>query len=114
MSYERMVKKESELEAEIVQLRENVHALLSEAERVDAEEDERFGADPRGDELPEELQRRETRLQKIREAKEALEQEAREAETERRPPNVHSRPFSLRHTRPCPAITSSPPISDAP
>ena len=84
MSYERMVKKESELEAEIVQLRENVHALLSEAERVDAEEDERFGADRRGDELPEELQRRETRLQKIREAKQALEQEAREAETERR------------------------------
>ena len=43
-------------------MRGNVDALLSEAERVDAEEDERFGADRRGDELPEELQRRETRL----------------------------------------------------
>jgi len=84
MSYERMVKKETELEAEIAQLRGNVDALLSEAERVDAEEDERFGPDRRGDELPDELRRRETRLAKIREAKEALEREAREAETARR------------------------------
>jgi transposase/IS5 family transposase len=84
MSYDRMVKKEQQLEAEIAQLRENVDALLSEAERVDAEEDERFGPDRRGDELPEELQRREQRLAKIREAKEALELEAREAETARR------------------------------
>jgi hypothetical protein len=84
MSYERMVKKETQLEAEIAALRENVRALLSEAERVDAEEDERFGPDRRGDELPEELRRREQRLAKIREAKEALEAEAREAETARR------------------------------
>lgn len=84
MSYERMVTKEQQLEAEIAKLRENVDALLSEAERVDAEEDERFGADRRGDELPEELRRRETRLAKIKEAKEALEAEAREAETARR------------------------------
>jgi transposase/IS5 family transposase len=84
MSYERMVKKETQLEAEIAVLRENVDALLSEAERVDAEEDERFGPDRRGDELPEELQRREQRLAKIKEAKEALEAEAREAETARR------------------------------
>ncbi|MGH9618324.1 MAG: transposase, partial [Bryobacteraceae bacterium] len=84
MSYERMAGKEAQLEAEIARLRKNVDALLSEAERLDAEEDQRFGADRRGDELPEELARRETRLQKIREAKEALEREAREAETERR------------------------------
>jgi|SRR5579875_801221 len=84
MSYERMVKKEAQLEVEIAELRKNVDALLSEAEQVDAEEDERFGADRRGDELPEELRRRETRLQKIREAKEALEVEARAAETARR------------------------------
>ena len=58
--------------------------MLAEAERVDAEEDERFGAENRGDELPAELQRRETRLAKIREAKEALEAQAREAETARR------------------------------
>jgi len=84
MSYERMVTKEQQLEAEIAQLRGNVDTLLSEAERVDAEEDQRFGADRRGDELPEELQRREQRLAKIKEAKEALEAEAREAETARR------------------------------
>jgi transposase len=84
MSYERMVTKEQQLEAEIAQLRENVDALLSEAEQVDAQEDERFGADRRGDELPEELKRREQRLAKIKEAKEALEAEAREAETARR------------------------------
>jgi hypothetical protein len=78
-----MVTKEQRLEAEIVVLRENVGALLSEAERIDAEEDERFGADRRGDELPEELRRRETRLAKIKEAKQALEAEAREAETAR-------------------------------
>jgi len=84
MSYERMVKKETQLEAEIAELRKNVDALLDEAERVDAEEDERFGPENRGDELPEELQRRETRLAKIREAKQALEAQAREAETARR------------------------------
>jgi transposase len=84
MSYERMQKKEEQLEAEIAQLRANVDALLSEAERVDAEEDQRFGADRRGDELPAELTRRESRLAKIKEAKEALEAQAREAETARR------------------------------
>jgi transposase len=84
MSYERMVKKQAQLQAEIAEIRDNVGALLQEAERVDAEEDERFGPDRRGDELPEELRRRESRLQKIREAKEALEVEAREAETARR------------------------------
>jgi transposase len=84
MSYERMVKKETQLEAEIAELRTNVDGLLSEAERVDAEEDERFGADRRGDELPEELRRRETRVAKIKEAKAALEAEARAAETARR------------------------------
>ncbi len=84
MSYERMQKKEQQLEAEIAELRRNVKGLLSEAERVDAEEDERFGPENRGDELPEELRRRETRLAKIKEAKEALEAQARDAETARR------------------------------
>ena len=73
MSYERMQRKEQQLEAEIAELRRNVQALLSEAERVDAEEDRALRAERRGDELPEELQRRESRLAKIKEAKEALE-----------------------------------------
>ena len=84
MSYERMLKKEKELEAEIAAIRANAQALLVDAERVDAEEDERFGADRRGDELPSGFQRREQRLAKIREAKLALEAEAAERERARR------------------------------
>src|SRR5438445_1849040 len=68
MSYERMGEAEKKLAAE-------VKALLQEAARVDAEED---GKGRRGDELPAELARRETRLVKIREAQAALEREARE------------------------------------
>ena len=71
MSYERMGEAEKKLE-------EEVKALLEEAARVDAEEDGKYGKGKRGDELPVELQRRETRLAKIREAKAALEREARE------------------------------------
>jgi transposase len=71
MSYARMGEAEKQLEAE-------VKALLEEAARVDAEEDGKYGKGKRGDELPAELQRRETRLAKIREAKAALEREARE------------------------------------
>jgi transposase len=71
MSYDRMVKRQGELEAE-------VEGLLGEAERIDAEEDERFGPDRRGDEIPAELARRESRLAKLRAAKEALEAEARD------------------------------------
>lgn len=84
MSHQRMVKAEAQLEAEIAALRENVEALLEDAERVDAQEDERYGSDRRGDELPEELKRREGRLERIREAKQALEHEAAEAERARR------------------------------
>jgi len=72
MSYERMEETEKKLE-------EEVKALLAEAARVDAEEDGKYGKGKGGDELPEELARRESRLAKIREAKAALEEEAREA-----------------------------------
>jgi hypothetical protein len=72
MSYERMGETEKKLEAE-------VQALLAEAARIDAEEDGKYGKGKRGEELPEELGRRESRLRKIREAKAALEEEAREA-----------------------------------
>lgn len=71
MSYARMSEKEKILAQE-------VSALLAEAERIDRAEDAQFGKNRRGDELPEELRRRETRLVKIREAKKALEDEARE------------------------------------
>jgi hypothetical protein len=71
MSYDRMQEKDKQIRAEVKQ-------LLEQAEAADAEEDARHGKDRRGDELPEELQRRESRLKKIREAKCALEARARE------------------------------------
>jgi transposase len=71
MSYARMLKTEAQLEAEMAQ-------LLATAERVDQEEDARYGKGRRGDELPAELARRDSRLRKIREAKAALEREAKE------------------------------------
>ncbi|MGO9753868.1 MAG: IS1182 family transposase [Solirubrobacteraceae bacterium] len=84
MSYERMGPKAERLEAEIAQLTARMGALLAEGEATDAAEDEQHGPDRRGDELPAELARRETRLTKIREAMAALETEAREAEQQRR------------------------------
>jgi len=65
MSYDRMPGKRQQLRAE-------VEALLAQAEAADAADDAEYGADRRGDELPAELQRRETRLQRIREATRAL------------------------------------------
>jgi hypothetical protein len=54
-----------------------VKRLLDSAERVDAEEDAKYGKGVRGDELPEELRHKEGRLKKIREAMAELEAEAR-------------------------------------
>ena len=71
MSYERMCKAEQELEQE-------VKRLLEQAEKVDGAEDQEFGRGKRGDELPAELARRESRLSKIRQAKAELEEEARQ------------------------------------
>lgn len=71
MSYERMCKAEQELEQE-------VERLLKRAEEVDRAEDKEYGQGKRGDELPAELARRESRLKKIREAKAELEEEARD------------------------------------
>ena len=69
MSHERMLKSERQLEAEM-------RALLRKAEIIDAQEDGQYGKGKRGDELPEELQRRSSRLEWIRKAKAELEAEA--------------------------------------
>jgi transposase len=71
MSYGRMEETEK-------LLRKEVQKLLKQAEAADEEEDKRYGRERRGDELPEELQRRETRIARIQEAKKALEERARE------------------------------------
>jgi transposase len=76
MSYGRMEETEK-------RLREEVRELLKQAEAADEEEDKRYGRERQGEELPEELQRRETRIARIQEAKKALEERAREkAESE--------------------------------
>jgi transposase len=71
MSYGRMKEKQQQLRAEVQQ-------LLAQAEAADAEEEERHGRDRRGDELPAELRRRESRLAKIEQARQVLEQRARD------------------------------------
>jgi len=75
MSYERTDQEEE-------RLKEEIEEMLEEAEAVDTEEDERFGRENRGDELPEELERRRDRLEKIQEAKADLEKEAKQGRAE--------------------------------
>ena len=58
-------------------LAEDGQSLLVQAAAVDSTEDARSGQGQRGDELPAELARRESRLRKIQEAKAALEHEAK-------------------------------------
>lgn len=95
MSYGRMEKSVSELEAE-------VKRLLSEAEAMDTSEDSRYGKGRRGDEVPEELRFKQSRLAKIKEAKEALEREAlkhaaeQQAAYEKKKRDYDSRPGSRR------------------
>ncbi len=76
MSYERMGKEAGRLAGEIEE-------LLRRAGDTDAREDGQFGKEFRGDELPEELRRREDRLAAIREAKERLEAKQRAADEAR-------------------------------
>ena len=71
MSYGRMKDEEKRLAAEI-------EALLFRAEQTDQREDEQYGQDKRAEDLPDEFQRRDARLRRIREAKAALEKEAAE------------------------------------
>jgi hypothetical protein len=71
MSYGRMKEQEQKLKGEIAE-------MLRRAQAVDQAEDEQYGVDRRGDELPEELQRREDRLKKIQQAKQRLEDRQKE------------------------------------
>ena len=87
MSYGRMCEKQT-------QLRDEVTQLLAQAEAADAAEDAEYGADRRGDELPAELQRRESRLKRIREAKRALEARAKEEATTTGQPAESAKPDS--------------------
>ena len=95
MSYERMKQAEADLKAQI-------DALLARAKAADETE----AAEPELD-LPAEIERRETRLQAIRQARERLEQRQREADLERgrsqdddrRPKGPHGKPRGGRYKR---------------
>ncbi len=67
MSYERMKKQETELG-------EQIRDLLNRAEATDEDEDERYGKDRRGDELPDGLATRKNRLATIQAAMKRLEE----------------------------------------
>ena len=69
MSWGRMRRAEKQIAAEVQQ-------MLAEAAEADAAEDAHYGPEQTGQELPEELQRRQTRLEKIRQAQKALQQRA--------------------------------------
>ena len=85
MSYDRMGVKQQ-------QLRDEVTQLLAQAEAADAAEDAEHGANRRGDELPAELQRRESRLRRIREAKRGLEARAKDEATAKGQPADSAKP----------------------
>ncbi len=70
MSFARMQEEEERLQSEI-------RRWFEECDEVDAAEDALYGADKTGDELPAELADPKRRLQKIQEAKAALEAEAK-------------------------------------
>jgi transposase len=68
MSYDRMG-------PEVERLQREIEALLARANDADGDDDDEFG-DLAGDEIPDELKRRESRLAKIQEAKKTLEEAA--------------------------------------
>ena len=86
MSYGRMKEEEERLERDIEE-------LMQQAEAVDNEEDEAFGKDNNGYNLPEELQRREERLEKISRLREELEREKRQEQglEERETPRIEEK-----------------------
>jgi len=83
MSWKRMLETEK-------RLRREAREILAAAEQADDADDARWG-DKRGDELPEELARRKSRLARIGEAKKALTARARERSAEAGEPEEEAR-----------------------
>lgn len=77
MSHERMLRAEKQLAQEI-------NALMRKAEILDAQEDRRYGATNRGSDLPDELRRRQDRLERIRQARKEMEAETAAAAARQR------------------------------
>ena len=65
------------MKSEIVRLEREIWEFAAKAEKIDREEDTLYGKGEEAHEIPEELRRRQERLERIAEAKEELEQEAR-------------------------------------
>jgi transposase len=84
MSYGRMCSEEPRLAAE-------VKAWLDKAASTDDAEDEQYGKDRRGDELPDWVADKQKRVEKIREAKAALERQAKEAAAEAEEQGEHKK-----------------------
>jgi transposase len=93
MSYARMCEREAQYVRE-------VEALLKRAQETDESEDREHGPTRRGDELPEEMQFREKRLAKIREAKAALEAAALEKARAEGKLDANDRPIPPKGGRP--------------
>ena len=68
MSHERMLRAENQLAQEI-------NALMRKAEILDAQKDRRYGDTNRSSDLPDELRRRQDRLERIRQARKEMEGE---------------------------------------
>jgi len=104
MSYGRMVEEEERLQRE-------VDAMLERARAEDAQEDALFGPEASGSWLPEELHRRAERLEKIRQAKAALEAEAKAAAEEKR--ERHAAKQRVREERGEARLGGKPPADPA-
>ena len=83
MTYKRMKEEEA-------RLRKEIRELTERARKLDDAEDEQYGSEGRGDELPQELARREDRLAAIQAAKQRLEKRQKEADDDKgREPGDH-------------------------
>lgn len=99
-SYKTLTKEEREL-------REEVSSWFEKAEAIDADEDELYGKDRRGDELPDWVKDKSQRLKRIKEARETLENKDKEeraarekAEKEgRKPPSKAKKRDKPQETR---------------
>jgi transposase len=101
MSYERMLKAEPELAAE-------VQRWFQRAGEEDATDDEQHGRERRGDELPEWVTSKQRRLEKLREAKAAIEAEARAEADARAADKAAAERAETEGTRPPPPTVKRP------
>lgn len=95
MSYKRLREEQARLKTEIAE-------LIQRAQHQDTSEDQQYGEGDNGNELPDELARREDRLRALEQAKARLEveqaaaddQRGRSADDHRRPPSGRGKPYS--------------------